>query len=112
MQIDSSGLNPALRSGMFDGKALIDWAHSYNVYERLGADMATVLRPLQDEIESAGEIPEWAGVDLLRGLAFWRVRVAANREAPEDALDDPVFLAVVDAVHKHPHARASDRPPL
>lgn len=57
-------------------------------------------------------IPEWAGVDLLRGLAFFRVRAAAHHEAPEDALDDELFLAVVDALSKHPHARRSDRPPL
>ena len=94
------------------GWALIDWAHRYNGYERLGSDRVAVLRPLQDEIEASGRIPEWAGVDLLRGLAFWRVRVASNHEAPEDALDDEVFLAVVDALRSHPHARTGDRPPL
>lgn len=94
------------------GRALIDWAHSYNGYERLGSDLVAVLGPLRDEINASGRIPDWAGVDLLRGLAFWRVRAAAHHEAPEDALDDEMFLAVVDALRTHPHARVGDRPPL
>ncbi len=113
--VDSSGLIQALRVGELSGRALIDWAHSYNGYERLGAgpsELGTVLRPLQEEIETSGRIPEWAGVDLLRGLAFLRVRMAANREAPEYALDDHLFLAVAATVHNHPHALPGDRPPL
>lgn len=111
-QGDISRLAAALRARECDGKKLIDWAHRYNGYERLGSELGKVLSPLHHEIESSGRIPEWAGVDLLRGLAFWRVRVAANDEAPDYALDDEVFLAAAEAVHKHPHARLGDRPPL
>lgn len=111
-QGDISRLAASLRAREFDGKKLIDWAQRYNGYERLGSEIVKVLSPLQNDIESSGRIPEWAGVDLLRGLAFWRVRVAAHHEAPDYALDDDVFLAAAEALLKHPHARPSDRPPL
>ncbi|WP_239252995.1 MULTISPECIES: hypothetical protein [Mycobacterium] len=113
--LDTSGFCEALRDRTFDPRALIAWARRYDGYKRLGGSpsaLVKVLDPLVEEIAASGKIPEWAGVDLLRGLAFWRVRVAANREAPEYALDDDLFLATVDAVHKHPNARPADRPPL
>jgi hypothetical protein len=114
-QGDISRLAAEMRARGCDGKKLIHWAQRYNGYERLGAgpsELVKVLSPLQNQIESSRRIPEWAGVDLLRGLAFWRVRVAAHREAPDDALDDDVFLAAAEALLEHPHARPSDRPPL
>lgn len=113
--IDTTGFSPALRNRTYDGKAVIAWALSYNGYKRLGAgssELVAVLRPLMEDISTSGRVPEWAGVDLLRGLAFWLVRVAAHHEAPEDALDDDQFLAVVDALHRHRDARPKDRPPL
>lgn len=92
--LDTNGLCQALRHRAFDRGALIKWAHSYNGYKRLGAGagaLVNVLDPLVAEIGASGRIPDWAGVDLLRGLAFWRVRVAAHVEAPEEALDDNFF---------------------
>lgn len=92
--------------------AMVRWAHSYHAYNRLASDrLPQVLRPLTDEIEASGKIQDWAGVDLLRGLAFWLTRVAAHREAPEGVLDDEQFWMVVEALRHHPHARPRDRPP-
>lgn len=113
--LDTSSFSDPLRDRTYDPAALLRWAHRYNGDKRLGASpsgLNKVLSPLVEEIATSGKIPEWAGVDLLRGLAFWRVRVAAHHEAPEYALDDELFLAVVDALHRHPDARPPDRPPL
>lgn len=99
----------------YDRQAMVRWAHSYNGYHRLGAgpaELVAVLRPLIDALEMSGKVPDWAGVDLLRGLAFFLTRRAAHHEAPEDVLDDKQFWVVVDALRNHPHARPKDRPPL
>ena len=48
-------------------QALIDWAHSYNGYERIADSperLTAVIRPMADEYDRTGVIPEWAGVDL------------------------------------------------
>lgn len=112
--IDTSEFSPKLRMLAEEHRALIDWALRYNAYKRLGAgpsELVAVLRPLTDEIEASGTIPKWAGVDLLRGLAFWLVRMAAHHEAPEYALEDETFWLVVNALRDHPAARYRDRPP-
>ncbi len=112
--IDTSEFSPTLRTLAEKHRGLVDWALRYNGYNRLGAgpsELVAVLQPLTDEIDASGKIPEWAGVDLLRGLAFWLVRVAAHQEAPEYALEDERFWLVIDALRHHPAARDRDKPP-
>lgn len=55
----------------------IEWAHTYNGYERLAAGpgkLYELLAPLRHEFDQQGSVPDWAGIDLLRGWAFYLVR--------------------------------------
>jgi len=95
--------------------ALIEWAHTYNGYERLAGgagDLWELVRPLHEEFERTGKIPEWAGVDLLRGWAFYLVRSHRHGGAYEPLyVEYPAVLAIVDAINRHPAARPEDRAP-
>lgn len=98
-----------------DRRAMVDWAHSYNGYHRLGGGggmLGSVLQPLTDALQETGHVPDWAGVDLLRGMAFLLTRAAAHSEAAEDVLENETFWLVVEALRQHPHARPWDRPPM
>ena len=58
-------------------QALIDWAHEYNGYQRIASSpgaLEVVVESVAREFRQTGRIPEWAGVDLLRGWAFYIVR--------------------------------------
>lgn len=51
--LDTSAFCEALRERTFDPAALIDWAHGYNGYHRLGSGpsaLVKVLTPLVEEI--------------------------------------------------------------
>lgn len=91
--------------------ALLAWAGSYDGYQRIAGDgkrIHDVLRPVREALEETGEVPAWAGVDLLRGYAF--VMVRADRHAGGGTLGRN-FLAVVDAIDRHPATRPGERPP-
>ncbi|WP_232715208.1 hypothetical protein [Gordonia metallireducens] len=94
---------------------LIEWAHTYNGYERLGGGphkLAELVAPLRHEFESLGTIPEWAGVDLLRGWAFYLVRAHRHGGAYDPLMVEyPEIIAIVDAIDKHPATTDEDRPP-
>ncbi len=90
------------------------WAHRYNGYARLAGgpqQLGAVVEPLRAEFESTGGIPDWAGVDLLRGWAFLLVR--AHRHGGYGPLIEefPQIVAIADAVARHPGATEDDRPP-
>ena len=90
---------------------LLAWAGSYDGYQRIASDgkrIHDVLRPLREALEDTGEVPDWAGVDLLRGYAFFMVR--ADRHAGGGTLGRK-FEAVVDAIDRHPATRPEERPP-
>lgn len=96
-------------------QSLVEWAHEYNGYERLARDpslLGDLMRTLQDEYRRTSEIPEWAGVDLLRGWAFFCVR--EHRFSGYGPLSEeyPEFYAIVDALHRHPAATEAERPPV
>ncbi|MDR7288630.1 MULTISPECIES: protein-tyrosine phosphatase family protein [Mycolicibacterium] len=97
-------------------RTLIEWAHEYNGYQRLAGNpsrLADVLRPVMDEFRSTRVIPEWAGVDLLRGWAFWCVRAHRHGGAYGPIEEEfPEFTAIVEALRHHPGATDDDRPPL
>jgi len=95
--------------------ALVEWAHTYNGYQRLADSpehLWEVVRPLDETFERSGEIPEWAGVDLLRGWVFYVVR--AHRHGGHGSLreEHPEFEAIVEAINRHPAASVEDRPPV
>src|SRR4051812_9548985 len=95
--------------------ALIEWAESFNGYERLAQSpehLWKVLQPLREAFEQDGSIPEWAGVDLLRGWAFWLVRAHrfGGAYTPLRA-EYPEFEAIVEAISRHPACPPRDRPP-
>lgn len=95
---------------------LIEWAHSYNGYERLAGDgprnLYALTEPLQRAFDRDGTIPEWAGVDLLRGWAFYLARAHRHGGAYDDfSVEYPQVLAIVDAVNRHPYATDDDRAP-
>lgn len=93
---------------------MIRWAHFYDGYKRLarGApQLAELLRPLRESLAVTGAIPDWAGVDLLRGWVFLLARVDTHRAAGGASLGTE-FAAVVDAVDRHPGAFPRERSPL
>jgi hypothetical protein len=103
-----------LVDGDDDEYKLIKWAHDYNGYARLARDpenLWRILQPVREEFERSGKIAEWAGVDLLRGWAFYLVR--AHRHGGHRPLHEeyPEFVFIVDAINRHPDARAADRSP-
>lgn len=89
----------------------IAWASRYDGYRRLAAtvpELAAVLRPATTEYKATGRVPEWCGVDLLRGWAFFLVR--QDHHWGGGALQEE-WRAVVEAVRLHPDATADDLPP-
>jgi hypothetical protein len=89
----------------------IEWASSYDGFRRLAASPAHLERLLEGarrEYAVAGAVPEWCGVDLLRGWAFYLVR--ADRQAGGGTLDGE-WKAVLRALVAHPGAAHGDRPP-
>ena len=91
--------------------AEVMWAHRYDAHRRLArspADLAALLEPAQAEYDRTRRVPEWCGVDLLRGWAFFLVRRDHHRGG--GSLDDE-WRAVLDALRQHPDAAGDDRPP-
>ncbi|WP_245906496.1 hypothetical protein [Mycolicibacterium palauense] len=91
------------------------WAHTYNGYSRLASDhraLGEVLRPVREAFERDGTIPDWAGVDLLRGWAFILVRAHRHGGGYRPLREEfPEFAAIVAAIERHPGATEEDRPP-
>ena len=94
----------------------VRWAHTYNAYDRLatisdeGPSLRELLEPLIESFRNGGFVPEWAGVDLLRGWAFLLVRM--NRHEDGWLLDEhPEMCLIADAITNHPAALESDLPP-
>lgn len=95
-------------------QALIAWAQRYNGYERIAEPserLHQVYEPLRQESLELGEIPDWIGVDLLRGWAFYLAR--AHRWSGYRSIfeDFPEFESIAEAVRKHPAATPGDMPP-
>lgn len=96
----------------------VHWAHVYNGYERLARSPEALLRllePARDEWVRTGCIPEWCGVDFLRGWAFYTTR--ADRHGGGYGLEPGGSLlaewnAVLAALATHPAANGGDVPPL
>lgn len=88
-----------------------DWALTYNAYERLAGSpgqLGELLASARDWYESSGQVPDWCGVDLLRGWAFYLAR--ADYFAGGGSLDRE-WSDVLQALRQHPAAEPSDVPP-
>lgn len=99
--------------GFGDGRiqSEIEWAHEYDGYARLARSpeaLWRLLEPADREFRSTGEIPDWCGVDLLRGWAFYLVR--ADRHAGGGTLGRD-WMAVLEALRHHPDIDQAERPP-
>lgn len=96
----------------------IAWAHEYNAYERLAespGDLHRLLEPAWAEFERQRQVPQWCGVDLLRGWAFYLVRAdrhGGGYDLGEGGSKMREWAAVLERIAAHPAAQASDRPPL
>lgn len=61
---------PSPKCSIFEA---LKFASRYNGYERIALEpetLAEMYRPIQDQWERSGQLPEWMGIDLLRGLLF------------------------------------------
>lgn len=96
-------------------QAVIEWAHKYNAYQRIAASpeqLSDQIRELKAAHERDGAIPEWAGVDLLRGWAFYIVRGHRHGGAYDPLfVEYPEMAAILDAIRRHPAAERGDLPP-
>ena len=71
---------------------ILRFAIAYNGYERIAGSPEALFRlyePIRKEWEESGRLPDWAGLDLLRGLLFLMAR--------EDHMAGPIFLEPTDA---------------
>lgn len=66
--------------------------------------------PIRQETERLGRIPEWVGVDLLRGWAFYVAR-GHRWSGHGSILDYPEFALIMDALRADPAAEPHDIPP-
>ena len=93
----------------------IEWTHTYNGYERLAAGpgkLYELLAPLRQEFDQHGMVPDWAGIDLLRGWALYLVRAHRHGGGYEPfTVEYPEVLAIADAIDKHAAVTDADRPP-
>jgi len=93
---------------------LLEWALGYDAYKRqaYGHDrLADLVEPLHRYIQKAGEAPEWAGVDLLRALAFFLNRQLNWSGDPTIREDEVIseLRIIADAVARHPDSEPLDR---
>lgn len=94
-------------------QAQIEWAQRYSGYERLARSpeaLLDVIHAGRDSFRRDGSVPDWCGVDFLRGWAFYIVR--EHRHAGGWSVPGSEFDAVLAAVARHPAARPDEVPPL
>lgn len=99
-------------------RSQIAWAHRCNGYARLAgspADLEVILEPARAEYRRTGRVPEWCGVDLLRGWAFYLTRM--DRHWGGYGLEEGGSLvqewqAVMAGLAAHEDAAGDDVPPM
>lgn len=92
-------------------QAQVEWAHTYDGYRRLASSpekLERLLRSARNSYAAKGMVPNWCGVDFLRGWAFYLVR--ADRHEGGGTLG-PEWEAVLDVLTVHPDSKGEDRPP-
>ncbi|ALG87074.1 hypothetical protein [Gordonia phthalatica] len=98
-----------------DRQKINSWAHSYNGYTRLDEnlrDRGSVVARVIEEYEREGSIPEWAGIDVLRGWAFYLARSHYHTSYGQSLTEmHPEILDIAAAIDARPWATAADRCP-
>jgi uracil-DNA glycosylase len=92
-------------------QAQLEWAHRYDGYRRLASSpekLEELLRGARNSYASGRRIPDWCGVDVLRGWAFLLARTDHHQGGGTMARE---WLDVLAALRVHPDARERDRPP-
>lgn len=95
----------------------ITWARQYDGYGRLAGDhqshhpLKQLINPAREEWRRSGQVPDWCGVDFLRGWAYFLVQVGSPALEPSGP-EGPEFVAVLNAVASHPQAMPAEVPPL
>jgi hypothetical protein len=97
-------------------RAIKEWIHSYNGYERIAGDtgqMAGLYRYVGEQFEKEGQIPGWVGVDLLRGWAFWQARCHNHAHMSDGyrGCCGRSIYSIAEAVRRHPAATPGETPP-
>lgn len=82
--------------------------HGYNRLARQPGDLERLLEPSRDAYRRGDEVPEWCGIDLLKGWAFYLVR--ADHFAGGGTLGRE-FHDVLRAIAWHPERELGDLPP-
>jgi hypothetical protein len=70
---------------------ILEFAITYNGYDRIAGSPEALLdlyEPIRKKWKESGRLPDWAGLDLLRGLLFLMAR--------EDHMAGPIFLEPTD----------------
>jgi hypothetical protein len=67
-----------------------------------------LIQPAREAFWATGAVPQWCGVDFLRGWVFYLLR--QDRFQGGGTLEDEWF-AVLDALRAHPKATPGDLPP-
>lgn len=96
----------------------IEWAHEYNAYARLARspeNLASLLQPAWLEYSRTKRIPDWCGVDPLRGWAFYLTR-ADRHTGGHDLLEGGDMIveweAVLQQIATHDEATPFEKPPM
>lgn len=80
--------------------AILEFALTYNAYRRIArhpAELKAVVDPVLTEVNKAGKVPEWAGVDLLRATLFFLQRAVHMNDDYGDR-SRARFLVVIEAI--------------
>ncbi|MGN6242142.1 MAG: uracil-DNA glycosylase family protein [Motilibacteraceae bacterium] len=95
----------------------IRWADRYDGYRRLAdgpESLQMLLDPARQEYRGCDRVPDWCGVDLLRGWSFLLARAAAFEDflRSNNSSRWPEFEAVLRRLAEHPDATPADVPPM
>jgi hypothetical protein len=86
---------------------LLEFALSYDGYQRLAADaeaLSRVVEPVLRELETGDTLPDWVGLDLLRGTLFFIQRQTHHwGDVPPE--QERHMRRLVAAIGQHPLAR-------
>lgn len=89
---------------------ILGFALTYNGYDRLGSGpdaLVPIVQPVLEAMRVDGQVPEWAGLDLLRGTLFWVQRLTHHWGDVPPA-EEALMRDLVEAIS----ARASEDYPL
>lgn len=90
----------------------IEWAQAYDGYARLAStadELGRLIAPARNSFRRHGQMPDWCGVDFLRGWAFL---LTQDDQVADGSPAGDEWRAVLQALRNHPAAKAVDKPPV